>query len=286
MTLRETYNRAVARLRPLYGDAEARAVVERLFDERYGIDRLKRVTDGDTPFVETESWESDLRRLEAWEPVQYVIGSESFYGRRFALSRETLIPRSETEMMVRKILRGEPRQRILDIGTGSGAIAVTLAAEWPTAQVEAWDISTAALETAAENAQRHGVGQRVRCVERDVLHYCPAPHTTPFDLVVSNPPYVLDSERAAMRDNVTRYEPPRALYVPDSDPLRFYRAIAQLPIVAHGGELWFEINERFGQAVAELLHASGYDKVRIRPDLHGRDRFVTGRNANSSNNTL
>lgn len=284
MTLRETYNRAVARLRPLYGDAEARAVVERLLDERYGIDRLRRVTDGETPFDHPGTWEEQLRRLEAWEPVQYVIGSETFYGRRFGLSRETLIPRSETEMMVREILRGEPRQRILDIGTGSGAIAITLAAEWPTAQVEAWDISTEALETAAENAQRHGVAQRVRCVERDVLRYSPAPNDTPFDLVVSNPPYVLDSERTAMRDNVTRYEPPRALYVPDNDPLRFYRAIAGLPLVADRGELWFEINERFGQEVAALLHAAGYDQVRILPDLHGRDRFVTGRKNYSSNN--
>lgn len=286
MTLRETYNHAVTRLRPLYGDAEARAVVERLFDERYGIDRLSRVTDGERTFSETESWESDLRRLEAWEPVQYVIGSESFYGRSFALSRETLIPRSETEIMVREILRGGPRQRVLDIGTGSGAIAVTLAAEWPTAQVEAWDISTAALETAAENAKRHGVAQRTRCVEQDVLHYCPPPDTAPFDLVVSNPPYVLDSERTAMRNNVTRYEPPRALYVPDSDPLRFYRAIVQLPLLTHGGELWFEINERFGQEVAALLHSSGYDSVRILPDLHGRDRFVTGRKVCFSDTTL
>ena len=240
-----------------------------------GVGRLERVTDGHRPFLREAEWQADLRRLEAWEPVQYVIGSEEFCGRRFALSPETLIPRVETEQLVRMLLEGPAHRRVLDVGTGSGAIAVTLAAEWPGAEVEAWDISAGALVTAAANAAVHGVERRVRFVECDVLA---APSVAEkFDLVVSNPPYVLDSEREQMRANVTRYEPGRALYVPDSDPLRFYRAIAQLPLLTDGGELWFEINEQFGRQTCELLVSLGYTGVQLVQDLYRRDRMVGAR---------
>lgn len=275
MTLREIHNLSVERLEPLYGRDEARSVVDRLMEDKYGVGRLERVTDGHRPFLREAEWQADLRRLEAWEPVQYVIGSEEFCGRRFALSPETLIPRVETEQLVRMLLEGPAHRRVLDIGTGSGAIAVTLAAEWPDAEVEAWDISAGALATAAANAAAHGVERRVRFVECDVLA---APSVAErFDLVVSNPPYVLDSEREQMRANVTRYEPGRALYVPDSDPLRFYRAIAQLPLLTDGGELWFEINEQFGRQTCELLVSLGYTGVQLVQDLYGRDRMVGAR---------
>lgn len=275
MTLREIHNLSVERLEPLYGRDEARSVVDRLMEDKYGVGRLERVTDGHRPFLREAEWQADLRRLEAWEPVQYVIGSEEFCGRRFALSPETLIPRVETEQLVRMLLEGPAHRRVLDVGTGSGAIAVTLAAEWPGAEVEAWDISAGALATAAANAAVHGVERQVRFVECDVLA---APSVAEkFDLVVSNPPYVLDSEREQMRANVTRYEPGRALYVPDSDPLRFYRAIAQLPLLTDGGELWFEINEQFGRQTCELLVSLGYTGVQLVQDLYRRDRMVGAR---------
>lgn len=275
MTLREIHNLSVERLEPLYGRDEARSVVDRLMEDKYGVGRLERVTDGHRPFLREAEWQADLRRLEAWEPVQYVIGSEEFCGRRFALSPETLIPRVETEQLVRMLLEGPAHRRVLDVGTGSGVIAVTLAAEWPDAEVEAWDISAGALATAAANAAVHGVERRVRFVECDVLA---APSVAEkFDLVVSNPPYVLDSEREQMRANVTRYEPGRALYVPDSDPLRFYRAIAQLPLLTDGGELWFEINEQFGGHTCELLVSLGYTGVQLVQDLYRRDRMVGAR---------
>lgn len=275
MTLREIHNLSVERLEPLYGRDEARSVVDRLMEDKYGVGRLERVTDGHRPFLREAEWQADLRRLEAWEPVQYVIGSEEFCGRRFALSPETLIPRVETEQLVRMLLEGPAHRRVLDVGTGSGAIAVTLAAEWPGAEVEAWDISAGALAMAAANAAVHGVERRVRFVECDVLA---APSVAEkFDLVVSNPPYVLDSEREQMRANVTRYEPGRALYVPDSDPLRFYRAIAQLPLLTDGGELWFEINEQFGGQTCELLVSLGYTGVQLVQDLYRRDRMVGAR---------
>lgn len=275
MTLRETSRLAVARLSPLYGTDEARVVVSRLLEEKYGIERLAIALQGDAAFEPGEAWEEDLRRLERWEPVQYVTGREEFYGRSFEVTRETLIPRGETEQLVREILGGSPVRRVLDVGTGSGAIAVTLAAEWPKAEVEAWDISEGALRVAARNAEAVGVGGRVRFVRRDVLSGMPpVPETEKFDLVVSNPPYVLDSERAGMRPNVVDYEPGGALYVQDDDPLRFYRAIARLPLLKPGGELWFEINERFGLQTRELLQGLGYADVRVIRDLHGRERFV------------
>ncbi|MCC8062073.1 MAG: peptide chain release factor N(5)-glutamine methyltransferase [Rikenellaceae bacterium] len=275
MTLSETYRDAVARLSALYGAREAEAVVARLLEDKYGIGRLERVMNGSSVFERGGEWEANLRRLEAWEPVQYVTGRQEFYGRSFEVTRDTLIPRVETEQLAGEILAGSPKKRVLDIGTGSGALAVTLAAEWRDAYVEAWDISAGALAVAASNAETHGVGGRVRFVERDVLNYMPSERER-FDLVMSNPPYVLDSERAGMRANVVRYEPEGALYVPDDDPLLFYRAIARLPLLEPGGELWFEINERYGAEIQELLLSLGYEAVQILKDIHGRERMVRG----------
>lgn len=277
MTLRETYNRSAVRLEPLYGPDEARAVVGRLLEEKYGIGRLELAVNSTAEFDRVAEWAADLERLARWEPVQYVVGRAEFCGRTFAVTRDTLIPRGETEQLVREILSGPRRGRVLDIGTGSGAIAITLAAEWGAeTRVEAWDVSAGALRTAAQNATMHGVVDRMRWVERDVLTYEPEPGEEGFDLVVSNPPYVLDSERAEMRANVVDYEPAGALYVPDDDPLLFYRAIARLPLLKPGGALWFEINERFGLQTQELLGSLGYTEVRIVQDIHGRDRFVRG----------
>lgn len=278
MTLSEIYKAAVARLSPLYGEREADAIVTRLLEDNYGITRIRRAIVGGLPCMEqkAEAIEADIKRLEQWEPVQYVVGREEFYGRMFKVSRDTLIPRGETEQLVQEILSGSPKGRILDVGTGSGAIAVTLACEWEEAYVEAWDISAGALVMAWANAILLGVEERTRFVERDVLTYPPEACAEKFDLVVSNPPYVLDSEREQMRANVLRYEPEGALYVPDDDPLLFYRTIASLPLLNPGGELRFEINERFGRETECLLSSLGYTDVRVIQDIHGRDRFVRG----------
>ena len=266
----------MARLAPLYGEREAEAVAVRLLEDKYGVGRLERVMNSSAAFERGEEWEADLERLERWEPVQYVTGIEEFYGRSFRVTRDTLIPRVETEQLVREILSGQPKGHVLDIGTGSGAIAVTLAAEWPEAHVEAWDISAGALAVAVSNAEAHSVWGRVRFVERDVLDYMPGPEAEKFDLVVSNPPYVLESERDRMRPNVVDFEPEGALYVPDDDPLLFYRRIAELPLLKPGGELWFEINERFAFETKGLLLSLGYGDVRIIRDIHGRERMVRG----------
>lgn len=267
----------MARLTPLYGEREAEAVVTRLLEDKYGVGRLERAVNGSAIFERGEEWEADLLRLEGWEPVQYVTGTEEFCGRPFRVTRDTLIPRVETEQLVREILSGQPKGRVLDIGTGSGAIAVTLAAEWPEAYMEAWDISVGALAVAAFNAEANGVGSRVRLVERDVLAPMPAAEAAErFGLVVSNPPYVLESERDRMRPNVVDFEPAGALYVPDDDPLLFYRRIAELPLLEPDGELWLEINERYGFQVRGLLLSLGYRDVQVVRDIHGRERMVRG----------
>lgn len=273
MTLSEAYKTTVAALEPLYGEREAASVADLLFTDKYGADRVARVLGESEVFADQTVWQDDLERLSRWEPVQYVVGFAEFAGRRFEVTPDTLIPRVETEQLVKEILQRyahtEKPRKVLDIGTGSGAIAISLALEWPQAEVTAWDISAGALETARRNA--HKLGAPVRFQQRDVLDTAADER---FDLVVSNPPYVLESDRAAMRDNVVRYEPEGALYVPDADPLRFYRAIVALDFGER--ELWFEIHERFGVETRQLLEQHGFTAVEILPDIHGRDRIVRG----------
>ncbi len=297
------------RLAPLYGEREAAAVASRLLEDKYGIARVRRLADPSAEFPgESGALEDDLRRLETFEPLQYVVGWSEFCGRRFDVSPGVLIPRPETEELLRAVAAGRPRGRILDIGTGSGILAVTLALELgPSVEVSAWDISPTALDVARKNAA--ALGAEVRFELRDILNMndpsrqllsvpgggvgasFPAAGVSSetddnektiaraaahFDIIVSNPPYVLESERAAMRDNVTCWEPPGALWVPDADPLVFYRAIARLAGQCGVREVWFEINERFGTATADLLRAEGFTDTRILQDIHGRDRIVCG----------
>lgn len=232
-------------------------MLARLLEEKYGLDRFSE---------QTADLSDDVARLARWEPLQYVVGRAPFYGREFAVSPVVLIPRPETEELVDRILKHASRPAtILDVGTGSGAIAITLALELPQARVSAWDISPEALQVARSNAQR--LGATVDFRQRDALL---EPPQTPIDLLVSNPPYVCRSERAAMRPNVTDYEPSSALYVPDSDPLLFYRALAGYP----ASEAWVEINERFGGEVAGLFRQAGFAHVELLADLHDKPRFV------------
>lgn len=260
-------------LTSLYGEREAASVADILFSDKYGADRRIRLLQDNEAFAREAEWRSDLQRLTAWEPVQYVVGFTEFAGRRFEVTPDTLIPRVETEQLVGEIVKRyqkiEKPRRVLDIGTGSGAIAVTLALEWPETEVTAWDISAGALEVARRNAEK--LGGRVWFEKRDVLNTVADER---FDLVVSNPPYVLESDREMMRDNVVRYEPQGALYVPDDDALRFYRAIVALDFGER--ELWFEIHERFGVETRQLLEQHGFTAVEIVPDIHGRDRIVRG----------
>ena len=218
--------------------------------------------------------ESILSRLCNFEPIQYVQGTARFLGRTFRVASGVLIPRPETEELVERMLEEvAPASRILDIGTGSGCIAVTLSKELPEAEVTAWDISGEALAIAGDN--NHLLQASVLFVQRDVLTYQPVEGEC-FDVIVSNPPYVTETEKRDMEPNVLNWEPSGALFVPDSDPLRFYRRIGELgrSMLTVGGRLYFEINRAFGEAVASMLRKQDYTNVRIRKDISGNDRYV------------
>lgn len=212
-------------------------------------------------------------RLCRHEPLQYILGSARFHGHKFKVTPAVLIPRPETEQLVDLIVDENPSSdlRVLDMGTGSGCIAISLARALKFAQVDALDVSRDALAVARENAVALKV--KVNFFESDMLSPQPPAH---YDIIVSNPPYVCWSERDAMDRNVKDYEPGQALFVPDNDPLLFYKAIA--PYAARsldrGGHLYLEINQRFGNDVKCLLEAEGFDEVRIIEDSFGKVRFA------------
>jgi release factor glutamine methyltransferase len=217
-----------------------------------------------------------LTRLKKGEPIQYILGETTFYGLRFEVNPSVLIPRGETEELVDSILKKHKNERlkILDIGTGSGAIAVSIKKNNPQAVVYACDISVEALQTAKKNARINQT--EVNFFQHDVLSINPLPFSG-FDLIVSNPPYVTEKEKTLMQSNVLDHEPHLALFVPDHDPLKFYRAIALKAIqyLNKGGELWFEINEAFGAELASFMKQHGF-AANVFKDINGKDRIVNG----------
>ena len=214
-----------------------------------------------------------IERLAAHEPIQYILGYCDFCGHRFKVNQSTLIPRPETSELVEWIASEKPcGATILDIGTGSGCIAISLALQLPTSDVTAWDISADALEVAAENSKSNDA--QVRFKQVDILGYTPKEER--FDIIVSNPPYIKENEKEAMHSNVLDWEPHTALFVPDNDPLLFYRTIAQksLTMLNNGGKLYFEINRAHGTDTVELLSGLGYRDIELRKDIFGNDRMV------------
>ena len=214
-----------------------------------------------------------ISRLRRHEPLQYIVGSARFHGHKFKVTPAVLIPRPETEQLVDLIVDENPASdlRVLDMGTGSGCIAISLARALKFAQVDALDVSRDALAVARENAAALKV--KVRLFESDMLQ--PQPAAT-YDIIVSNPPYICWSERESMERNVKDYEPGQALFVPDNDPLLFYKSIAPYAMqsLIKGGRLYLEINQRFGAEVKRLLEENGFDEVRIIEDSFGKVRFA------------
>lgn len=259
-----------------YDAGEARAVALLVLEEEFGVPRTDVYAGKVRHFSDAERarLQNISERLQAGEPVQYVTGHAAFMGRRFAVSPAVLIPRPETEELVALALR-EPARRVLDVGTGSGCVAVSLALELPGAEVEAWDLSDDALAVARTNAA--ALGAAVRFVRRDALAAPEAGEA--FDLIVSNPPYVRESERAGMERRVAEHEPAMALFVPDDDALRFYRALARLgrARLRPGGRLVMEVNAALAGATAALMRAEGYGGVAVSRDAYGRERFVEAR---------
>lgn len=224
-----------------------------------------------------------LVRLLQYQPIQYVLGETEFYGLVFEVNEATLIPRPETEEIVFTILQKYKNKAVpsswLDVGTGSGCIAITLATHWPQTQAYAWDISPKALETAARNATRNAA--KITFRQTDILSpsdWQKALAPASLDLLVSNPPYVTNAEKAQMRPNVLDYEPATALFVPDEEPLLFYEALARAGayLLKSQGFIFLEINEQFAAQTADCLRVHGFENIEIQKDMHGKDRLVYG----------
>ena len=283
MTLRQLLDAAVARLEAA-GIASARRSAEWIVEHATGASRVTLYArpETDVSAVQHRLVERLVARRASGEPVQYVLGEAEFYGRTFGVGPDVLIPRPETEEVVELALdrvRSCERPWVLDIGTGSGAIALTVKAERPDAEVFAVDVSEASLAVARDNAER--LGLEVTFIHDDALRPAFAAEVPPiFDLLVSNPPYVPDAERAELQAEVRR-EPELALFVPDADPVRFYRALAghALALLKPGGWLVVETHADYGAAVAALFAEAGLSDAEVRPDLAGRDRMALARHA-------
>lgn len=265
----------------LYSDREIDQMASALFRHYAGWNRAEVVLRGE------ESVKGDLaekiaaatRELKHFRPLQYIIGVTSFLGLELKVSPGVLIPRPETEELAGMIIAENRQQElqefsILDIGTGSGCIAIALKKNFAFARVDALDVSPAALGIAAENAGLNRA--EVNFIELDILDPVTANTLPGYQLIVSNPPYVTDSEKPEMRENVSGFEPHEALFVPDRDPLLFYRAIGGFAFkhLVKPGTLYLEINERFGPDVKKMMLGFGFDRVEVIRDLSGRDRFV------------
>lgn len=275
MTIRETIQKIEGAISALYDSREATAVARQVVCRRCGYNFSQLVVHYDDE-AQIPDLESIVAELAAARPVQYVLGEAEFCDLDFTVSEGVLIPRPETEELVEWVASGAKRgARILDVGTGSGAIAVALAKKVEGAEVVAVDISEKALQIAAENVARHSAN--VTLVKADALG--DMTHLGQFDIIVSNPPYIPQSDIAAMHSNVVDYEPHTALFVEDSDPLCFYRSIAQngVKMLRDGGSLYFEIYERFGAQMVKMLEEMGYSNSEVVKDIFGKERMVWSR---------
>ncbi len=278
MTTHQVISDIKSALAAAYPEGEVRAFVRILFEEwmHYSTVDIYMRADSEVPPFVVEKMHHAVQRLLRHEPIQHIVGVAHFHGHRFAVSKHTLIPRPETEQLVDMIIdRNQDVSDlcVLDIGTGSGCIACSLARALRFAEVHAFDISQPALDLAAENARNLGV--KVAFHHVDILNAVPQPQQ--FHIIVSNPPYICMHEQQLMEDNVLRYEPHSALFVPDNDPLLFYRAIARYASVAlkPGGKLYFEINAAYGNDTANLLSNFHFADIEVVRDFYGRDRFVS-----------
>lgn len=276
-----TYREFRQPLTALYDQAEATAIARLVLETAFGLTWADILSDKVTQLSADD--EAKLRKIQKkildGQPVQYAMGRAEFCERWFDVTPAVLIPRPETQWLCHAITDAwgiMPREgSILDIGTGSGCIAATVALGLRNSPVEVvgWDVSHAALAVARRNARR--LGAEVTFVKQDAL-YPPDDHDR-WDVIVSNPPYVCQSEQAGMERHVLDHEPHLALFVPDDDPLRFYRSIARYAVKAlkAGGELLLEINRRFGDDTARLMLQQGFSHVEIKTDDYGNDRFIT-----------
>lgn len=273
-----TYRELWRTLEPLYGNGEARAVTDYVLDVCFGLSKADIMCGAVEEMTAEKTAELNkiFGRLTEGEPVQYVLGRAEFSGRWFNVRPGVLIPRLETEELCAWITadsKASASPKVLDIGTGSGCIAITLQIDMPESNVTAWDISADALDVARENAQQ--LGANVNFVKLDALNAKPEGE---WDVIVSNPPYICEKEKKDMAVNVLEHEPHTALFVPDADPLLFYRAITRLAVqtLNKGGRLYFEINPIYADDTCRMMQAEGMTAVELRSDMYGKQRMAKG----------
>lgn len=287
MILKQSFHQFYNRLVSIYREREARHIADLIFEKITGYSRLDRITKPDIKLTpeQQETLDKKLSRLLQHIPVQYVLGEAWFYQLPFRVNEHVLIPRPETEELVswildelkeNALLKKSVPSTILDIGTGSGCIAIALKKNFPAVQVMGMDKSAEALKTAKENAALNQVN--VDFFQEDLLTFDFEKELPAFDLIVSNPPYIPLKEKAEMQPQVAEHEPSAALFVPDDDPLIFYRAIlnmAQKKLIP-GGKVFMEIHENFGAEMRELFQHYPFKDIILKKDMTGRDRMICG----------
>lgn len=281
MTIQEAYIKLVYQLFELYDDRESANIADLVIEQVTGLRKIDRILYKKFP-LSAEQQEQLNKYSEALlqhKPVQYVLNEAWFAGMKFYVDENVLIPRPETEELVEWIIEEVagyqlPVTSLLDIGTGSGCIPIALKKKMPAAEVHAVDISEEALHVAKKNAG--SLNTAITFYQLDILNDSAWTQLPAFDIIVSNPPYIKKTEASDMRQNVLQYEPHLALFVPDNDPLIFYKNIAKFGLhhLHDNGLLFFETNETHGREVVEMLEATGYTEVKIRKDLQGKERMV------------
>ena len=283
MTIQTAFTYIVTSLEPIQGQREAANIAHIVMEHVTGLSRLDRIVYKERALTEEQTalLTAAVNALLTHQPVQYVTGTAWFYGMELRVNPHVLIPRPETEELVEWIVQDVRaakllQPRILDIGTGSGAIPLAIKKELPQAIVQAVDVSEGALQTAKDNAVHLQLEVTFELV--DILNKQAWAHLPLFDIIVSNPPYICQRESVDMQEQVVSYEPSLALFVPDDDAMLFYREIGLMgrAKLRAGGALYFEINEAFGKETAAVLENMGYVEVEIKKDLFGKDRMVKG----------
>ena len=273
-TRREIYNLLYSVASELYDAGEAKQIAEMLLLSKGNISRNDLIIEPNRE-LSIDNLETIITELRSWRPVQYIIGYADFRDMELKVSEGVLIPRPETEELVEWITSETSEgATILDIGTGSGAIAIALSREISQSRVWAMDISNKALTIARTNSKEYA--PNITFIEGDALADFNTLFDESFDVVVSNPPYIPQSDVTQMRRNVLDYEPPTALFVPDNDPLLFYRSIAHTAkeILKHGGKLYFEIYELLSSEMIDMLTNEGYSDITLRDDFRGKPRMI------------
>lgn len=263
-------------IQSLYSPQEVDAIAYLMVEMSTGASRMDCLMGKEV--AEVPNWENSLARLAQHEPLQYVLGKGWFRDRIFGLNPHTLIPRPETEELVDLVLEKIPHEnipcRLLDVGTGSGCIAISIALEAPQAQVSAWEISPDAQRQAIQNAK--SLGAHVTIELQDVFQWSTRNDSETWDIIVSNPPYVMFREAAQMEKHVTAFEPGLALFVPDANPLIFYQVLESMASkhLRGGGWIMLEINQALGKETKALFLTNRWKNVELKQDFHGKDRFV------------